>query len=169
MDMPANHLPALWDLQRKAMWMLQRSTTSGPWTNRNSPGAQKCTVTGNWPWISTQKTLSLPWCHEWGLKFLTCKHTACWGKKKWRDGEKLSPQRIYVVIFNSSSLQSTQMKGQTGRSHMKSWLGLRETSSSIKQQGLSPSLRGWNWWLDGLTRSLSKQRIMLLQQREGNL
>lgn len=46
----------------RAMWMLQRSTTSGPWTNRNSPGAQKCTVTGNWPWISTQKTLFL--CHD---------------------------------------------------------------------------------------------------------
>lgn len=66
-------------------------------------------------------------------------------KKKWHDDKMLSPKGIYVVIFNSSSLQWTQTKGQMGRSHMKSWLGLRETSSSIKQQGLSPSLRGWNW------------------------
>lgn len=49
---------------QRAMWMLQWSTTSGPWTNRNSPGAQKSTVRGNRPLISSQKTFCLPWCHE---------------------------------------------------------------------------------------------------------
>ena len=83
----------------KAMWMLQRSTTRGSWANRNSPGAQKYSVTGNQPLISTQNFLfsaMMPWV---GCKISNLKTHCMLGKKK-------KKKTMKVLVAQSSDCNS---------------------------------------------------------------